>query len=156
MPRIVLAFVISLFQLAMPAHAETNPPTIETSQTFGNRIVYYNVFPSTDLLPEVAARYQLTRANDRVVLNISLRDTKLENLSQAATVTGTYSDLIEAKKLEFREVREPGAVYYIAELRVMNREVLRFDVTVLPQEAGGDAPAPPLTLTFTRKFAVDK
>jgi hypothetical protein len=158
MSRIAIMLVIALCCAAAHVRADTNPPTIETSKQFGARTVYYNVFPSTDLLPEVAARYQIIRADDRVVMNIALRNNSTgTSLPEAAQVTGTYSDLMQNKTLEFQEIREPGAVYYIAQLRITNRELLRFDINVLPLAAvANDAtPIRPLPVTFTRRFAVD-
>lgn len=150
--------LLSLLWAALPAHADINPPEIETSKVFGSRTVYYNVFPSTDLRADIASRYQIAQAGNQVVVNISLRDTGPGAVrSLPATVTGTYSDLIEKKILTFREVRDDDAVYYIAQLRVTNRELLRFDISLQPEvnTEQGETPSPPLIVTFTRRFAVD-
>jgi hypothetical protein len=154
-----LFFLLAALCCALSALADTNPPPIETSKQFNDYTVYYNVFPSIDLLPEVAARYQIARANDSVVVNVSLRNARRNNggAEAAASVSGTYSDLMATKKLEFREIREPDAVYYIAQLRVTNRELLRFDISVVPAVTPDNdgVPTRPLAVTFTRKFAVD-
>jgi len=49
--------------------------------------------------------------------------------------------------LEFKEIKEPDATYYIASLRHTNEEDIRFEVSVLPE--GEDKP---LTVNFTRKL----
>lgn len=158
MSRKLMALLISLLFVALPALADINPPEIETSKQFGARIVYYNVFPATDLKPEIAASYQIKRNSDQVVVNISLRGSgQNDSQSLPATVTGTYSDLMEIKNLTFREFREEGGICYIAQLRVTNRELLRFDILVQPafNTERGESPTPPLPITFTRRFAVD-
>ncbi|MDB6063445.1 MAG: hypothetical protein JWM78_3548 [Verrucomicrobiaceae bacterium] len=158
MTRIVFLLMMSLLCCSLPTRADTNPPEIETSKKFGNYTVFYNVFPSTDLQADIAARYNITRANDRVVLNVSLRDSSNGDIRpQRAATTGTYSDLMSNKPLEFREISELNAIYYIAELRVSNRELLRFDINVQPiaDTEKGEQTSPPLIVTFTRKFAVD-
>lgn len=151
-------FLLTVTCIALPALADTNPPEIETSKAFGNRTVYYNVFPSMDMQPAIAEHYGITRANDQMVLNISVRDSKRTDTQPLpAKVTGTYSDLMSNKSLAFREIRETTGTSYIAQLRVSNRELLRFDISV--QQAfdieRGEAPSPPLAVTFTRRFSID-
>lgn len=157
MSRIALLLFIGLVSLPHLTHADTAPAPLETSKQFGQRTVYYNVFPSTDLRADMAASYQITRASDRVVVNISLRDASSgKDLPQAAVVTGTYSDLMTNKKLEFKEMREASGISYIAQLQVTNRELLRFDVSVAPISATSHSGVSvPLKVTFTRRFAVD-
>lgn len=140
---------------ALPAAADGNPPEIETSKRFGRYVVFYNVFASTDLPAHIAGHYGIEQAPDLIVLNVSLRETGDGNvLPQPAAVDGSYSDLIESKPLQFREVKEANGIYYLAQLRVTNRQLLRFTVNVQPPAADG-APAAPLQVIFTRRFAVD-
>jgi hypothetical protein len=100
------------------------------------------------------------RANDQALVNISVRKqlTDGSDVAQAVTLKGTYSDLIQAKNLEFREVAEAGAIYYLAQLSFINRETLRFDIKVnLVLKEGETAPiGAPFTVTFTRKFFTDQ
>lgn len=156
--RAVVAALLSLAGAA--AHADDNPPQIETSQTFGAYEVLYTVIPSTTLLPEMAAEYKIVRANDQALVNISVRKHLPggSDIAQAATLKGTYTDLVQSKNLEFREVREQGAIYYLAQLRFNDRELLRFDIKVTPTPGEGEA-APvgsPYAISFTRKFFVDR
>lgn len=156
--RHLVFLLVAACYMAHPSLADTNPPEIETSKTFGSRTVYYNVFPSMDMQPAIAARYGITRANDQMVVNISVRDSKrTDALPLSAKVTGTYSDLMSNKSLAFREIRETSGISYIAQLRVSNRELLRFDISVQPAfDVGrGETPSPPLAVTFTRRFSID-
>ena len=116
----------------------------------------YSLVPSTFLSDSVAASYGITRANNRALINVSLReklsgDAADESREQSARISGSYSDLIQKKPLEFREVREQGAIYYIAEFRHGDRETLRFDLAVTP--ANGSAEQ---RVSFTRTLYVDQ
>jgi hypothetical protein len=142
------------------AQADDNPVQIETSKTFGNYEVLYTVIPSTTLLPQMAAEYQLVRAKDQALVNISVRRHLPDgtDVAQAVALKGTYSDLIQPRNLEFREVREHGAIYYLAQLRFSDRETLRFDLKITPVMAEGESVpvGAPYSVSFTRKFFIDK
>ena len=100
----------------------------EQSQSFGGWDVHYVVIPSTFLQPQIAAQYGITRAKDRALVNVSV-------IGQAGDATrckvaGSASNLLGQRlELEFREVTEGDAVYYLAELKHDNEEVLRFRIT---------------------------
>jgi uncharacterized protein DUF4426 len=142
------------------AQSEDNPPHIETSKTFGKYEVLYTVIPSTTLLPAMAAEYNIVRANDQALVNISVRKHLPDgtDIPQAAALKGTYTDLVQLKNLEFREVKEQGAIYYLAQLRFTDRELLRFDIKVNPTLEPGETAmvGTPFAVSFTRKFFVDK
>jgi hypothetical protein len=167
--RLIVPFLsflsLSALGLLLPADnsfAESvdNPSQIETSKSFGVYEVLYTVIPSATLLPEMAAEYHIVRANDQALVNVSVRKHLADgsDVALAATIKGTYSDLIQAKNLEFREVKETGAIYYLAQLRFTDHETLRFDIKVNPVlKEGETAPiGTPCTVSFTRKFFVEK
>ena len=127
---------------------------IKTFQKFGDYTVHYTVFNSKQIPPEVAALYKLTRSQDMVYVNISL--TKTENgaasLGLPAEVKTKATNLMQqAKKLEFIEIKEPDATYYLAPFRHTNEEDIRFDVSVLPQ-----GETKPLVVSFNRRLYVEK
>lgn len=113
-------------------------------------VVHYSAFPSVFLDPDMAQRYNIDRADDRAVVNISVRKGKPGETGSAATakVTGKVSDLIHSRELNFREIREKDAVYYIAEFWHGPKANVRFDVKVTPE--GRDTP---ITATFSEDFA---
>ena len=83
--------------LALPwqaAFAET--------QIFGRYEVYYSIFASDFLRPEIARAYGIVRANDRAVLNVAVRRREPDGSSVPikAAVEGTQSDLIYTLDLE--------------------------------------------------------
>jgi hypothetical protein len=164
--KAVLALATGVFTAALlPAEvalAQTDDTAvqIETSKTFGAFEVLYTVIPSTTLLPEIAAEYQIVRANDQALVNISVRRHLPDgtDVPQAVTLKGSYSNLVQPRDLEFREVREHGAIYYLAQLRFTNHETLRFDLKIAPVMPEGEAVpvGAPYSVSFTRKFYVDK
>jgi hypothetical protein len=133
------------------AHAQIDQPKeIQTSKKFGAYTVHYNVFNSKSIPTEVASLYKLTRSKDIALVNISL--TKTENgvasLGLPAKVSVKAVNLMQqVKTLEFMEIKEPDATYYIAKFRHTNEEDIRFEVSVVPE-----GETKPLTVSFTRRL----
>ena len=146
----LLSFVF-LLAFSIPAFAQIDQPKeIQTSQKFGAYTVHYNVFNSKSIPAEVAKIYQLTRSKDIALVNISL--TKTENgvtsLGLPAKVSVKAINLMQqTKALEFKEIKEPDATYYLAPFRHTNEEDIRFDVSVLPE-----GESKPLMVSFTRRL----
>jgi len=91
--------------------------------------VHYIVVNTLFLQPEIAARYNVTRASDRAIVNLSVIDDNGSPLS--AEVTGSTINLLsQTAPLQFAELREGEAIYYIAPLRFADLDVLRFRVTI--------------------------
>lgn len=124
------------------------PAVAERKQTFGELDVHYSVFNSSFLQPDVAAAAGLTRSKTVGVLNIAaLRDGK----GQAAKVSGTLKNLLgQTSELKFKQVLESGAVYYLAEFPLRQREMLTFSIQVQIGDAA------PHTLTFNQEVFPDE
>lgn len=107
----------------------------EKSQTFGDYIVHYNAFRSDTLTPEVAKAYQLTRRNNRMVVNITvLKKANDHTIPVKALVSGFASNLTgQVKDLKFEEVVEGEAIYYLAQAKVSHRETLNFEINTTPE-----------------------
>ena len=96
---------------------------------------HYSVVSTTFLKPAVAADYGIVRARDRALVNIAVIDPATGPV--AATVTGTVTDLLgNTSDLEFQEVREGEAIYYLATTRHGDEETLRFRIDVATPDAG--------------------
>jgi hypothetical protein len=147
--------LLALVLTASISHAQTNQTQrIENSQSFGDYTVHFTVFNSTFVTPSVAQTYQLTRARDRSLVNISITRTSDEgtSLGLPAIIKGTASNLIQQQRsLTFREIDEGNAVYYIAPLRHSNEEVMNFAIDVQPQ---GEEKS--FQVRFTRTLHVDR
>lgn len=104
------------------------------SKTFGDYVVHYNVFNSTFISPENAARYGITRAKNRALINIAVRKNlaKGEDKAQRAIVSGSSSDLIHRLELDFKEIVEQDAIYYIAELKFSDKELRTYRIKIQP------------------------
>ena len=105
----------------------------ESSKDFGNYVIHYNAFRSDTLEPEVAKAYNLTRRNNRAILNIAVLKKVMNTTGTptAATITGHASNLTgQLKKLEFREIKEGTAIYYLAETQFSDGEFLKFKLKV--------------------------
>jgi len=124
----------------------------ENSKTFGDYVIHYNAFRSDTLTPEIAKAYSLTRRNNRMVVNITVQK-KNGDVSKPvkAKVTGFASNLTgQLKDLEFKEIHDGEAIYYLAQSQVANRETLKFDITATP--AGEKLVA---KLNFKQQFYTD-
>ncbi|MFD3301178.1 DUF4426 domain-containing protein [Aquipseudomonas alcaligenes] len=124
------------------------PAVAERKQTFGELDVHYSVFNSSFLQPDVAAAAGLTRSKTVGVLNIAaLKDGK----GPAAKVSGTLKNLLgQTSELKFKQVLESGAVYYLAEFPLRQREMLTFSIQVQIGDAA------PHTLTFNQEVFPDE
>ena len=123
---------------------------IKTSATLGEYTVYYNVFNSLFIQPKIANIHKLPRAKNRSLINISVKKTS-EDGTIPVTISGYARNLMQQQtKLNFREIIEKDAVYYIADLRSINREIFHFDIEF--QAKGGSKQQ----LKFTRKLFIEK
>ena len=108
----------------------------ENSKEFGDYVIHYNAFRSDTISPEVAKQYDLARANNRVLINISVLK-KVLNTTGTPTpskVTGHASNLTgQLKQLEFKTIKEGNAIYYLAETKISDGEFLKFDIKITPE-----------------------
>lgn len=111
--------------LSINSHAQKN-----TSYELDNHIVYYNVFNSTIIPADIAKIHNLVRAKDQVYVNVALVK-KTGGNGIAATMTGYHRNLMQQKfKLDFIEIKEATATYYLAPIRFFNEEILHIDISV--------------------------
>jgi hypothetical protein len=116
------ALVISLLLVATNANAQM-------SERFDEYELHYSFVNTTFLSPEIAAQYQITRGKRHGILMLSLRkhqDGIDGTQPSAMEVSGTTSDLIRKDELTFKEIREDGAVFYIAPIKFINEEFRHF------------------------------
>ena len=101
----------------------------EQMQRLGPFDVHYIVVQSTFFSEEIASRYDIVRGTDRALLNVSILDD--EGNAVRAELSGTMTNLLgQVFPLQFREVQEGPAVYYLAEVKHTDRETLRFAVVI--------------------------
>lgn len=138
---VALAFVGAVFTL--PLHAQN-------SLERGDLVLHYNAIASTTLTPEVARQYAITRSSGRALLNVSLMRKQADGSHKAipAKVSAAATNLNgQRQDLAVREVREGEAIYYLAEPRVRDKDLLHFELNVLPDGAGTA-----ITVKFQQEF----
>lgn len=117
-------------------------------QKHGDYTVYHTVFNSTFLQPDIARAYGLVRGDQWFLVNISVNGGG-RIFGQKALLKGTASDLMQRQtRLEFQEINEGDATYYIAPLRIPGQEILHFSIEVQPAQD-----AKPFVVKFSHKFA---
>lgn len=119
--------------LALALMFAVTPATAEQYEKLGPFDVHYVVVPSSFFSPEIAERYDIVRGRDRALMNVSVLDAG--QTAVAVAIAGTATNLLgQQQALEFREVREGDAVYYLAQVRYTDRETLRFAVDITAPE----------------------
>ena len=122
--RALLVGIALLLSTVPAVHAEQK-------EIIGDFEAHYVVFPSTFLNAEVAVIYGITRARNLSIVNLSVLDSAGEGAP--AGIDGRVKNLLgQESPLKFREIREDKALYYIAEVRHADREVLRFSIAITP------------------------
>ncbi|WP_417659541.1 DUF4426 domain-containing protein [Pseudidiomarina sp.] len=127
MKHALVGAVALISMLIMPGTA-----VAEQSKRIGPWEVHYNAFNSTLLRPEMAQQYQLSRSENLATVNISVLDAATaDKPAQRVTLSGyVMNPLSQQQRLEFREVIEGDAIYYLAQTRFSNLETLRFFITI--------------------------
>ena len=117
--------------LALCCAVMTSTAYAEQMQKLGPWEVHYIALPTTTLKPDIAARYDIRRARDLAFVNISVLDET--GRATTATLEGAVTNLLgQRAPLNFREVVDGEAIYYIATLRYTDQEVLRFEIDIAP------------------------
>ncbi len=131
---LLLALILSLSSAALTA--------AETSKRLGDYEVHYHAFNSSSLSAEVARQYQITRGANQGVLNIAVRSgAGMAAKGVKASISGKVKNLLgQAVSLNFREVREGDAIYYLAVFRFEDQDHLNFDLTVEPEGSNSSYP----------------
>ena len=125
----------------------------QTAERFGPYELHYSVVNTTFLDPRVAEAYGITRSQKRAIVNLSLQEHQEGGgtAARAMALEGHLRDLIQSRRnLEFREIREGDAIYYIAEFPFINEEWLFFEIEFRP-EGGGQS----YTHSFKRQLYRD-
>lgn len=123
----------------------------ENSVEFNDYVIHYNAFRSDTLSPEIAKTYNLTRRNNRAIVNIAVlkKQEGATGTAIPADVNGKLSNLTgQLKGIEFRQIKEGDAIYYLAEVQFTEGEYLKFDIDVTPEGATRSA-----KLKFDKRFS---
>ncbi|EWH12219.1 hypothetical protein DS2_00820 [Catenovulum agarivorans DS-2] len=103
----------------------------------GSWQIHHIAFPSTFIQAETAKAIGLDRRGNYGLLNISILDLANNKAPLKLKVTGYAQNLVGHRKdLEFKEVDEGNAVYYLAQVRHANEETFRFYITIKDPKTG--------------------
>lgn len=117
----------------------------EQRQQSGPYDIHYTALSSMLVPADTALQHGLTRAPNRLLVNIAVRR---DALPVNVIVTGEAANLLNQRQpLVFTEVTEQRAIYYLAEVVNHEQDTLRFKVQIqFPTDH------PPHELTFTRQY----
>ncbi|ACL73995.1 DUF4426 domain-containing protein [Thioalkalivibrio sulfidiphilus] len=141
--------VFKAFLLLVMAGALSGTVHAGGQQDFGDYVVHFNALSTDFLSPDVARSYNITRSRNRALINISIMKKSLGvgTEPQLAVVTGKAVNLRgQTLPLQFREVRDSTAIYYLAEVGIDDGETLDFMIEATPRDSG------PLTVRFRQQF----
>lgn len=121
-----LLFLSLLLTLPILGHASDTGFT-----RFDKHTVYHSVFSSTAIKPEIAEVYGITRAPNQMLVNVALVSNDRQLGGEPARVSGTVTNLMQQqRRLSFEAIDEGDVVYYIAPLRITDRDTLHFNLQV--------------------------
>jgi hypothetical protein len=139
---IVFSLILALFT-SQNANADN-------MKKLGTMNVHYMAIGSTFFTPEIAKAYGITRSRFNGLINISVLDNSQKTTpAKSVSITGSAkNNLGQFKTLEFTEVKEGDAIYYLAQVNYTDEETLHFDIAI---NDGTEKQQ----LKFSQKFYVD-
>ncbi len=107
-----------------------SPVQAEQKKVLGPWDVHYIAFDSTMIDAKIAQSYKLQRSMYMAVLNISVLNSS-DQKAQQVRISGTATDLTQKRtELEFREIKEGNAIYYLAQVPVHDQKHLTFHLDI--------------------------
>lgn len=145
----MIARIFTVFALLLSGTVFANDDGGQYKQ-LGDWEVHYIAFPSTFLQPNIAKHYGLERSKYSGVINISVLDSRHKDKpAQQVEIVGQARNLLgNTVTLDFKEVVEGEAVYYIAPIKFTHEEIYRFNIDLKQGRQQH-------TLKFQQKFYVD-
>jgi len=125
-----LKLLLSVSALLMSLHS------FAESEDFGAYTVHYIAVNSTFISADIARQYDIVRGKRNAFLNISILRNNDDGSTTPVTaqVQGTKNNLLQqSSTIEFREIHEGQAIYYLGQFDFSNAEILRFKVEVQPE-----------------------
>jgi len=121
-----LLVLLSILSLTLPAAAFANDKIFKK---VGDKKIFFSAFNSTFIDPDVAVANQIVRGKDKGLVNIAvIADV---GTGKPAVITGNVYNIFQmSQALEFIEVREQDAVYYLAPFEFENEDLLTFKISV--------------------------
>lgn len=129
-----LIAILTGLGIGLGAMFATAPATAQQSERFDQYELHRSVVYTTFLSAEIAARYGISRGDDKAILTLSVRDADAgETSGRPMAISGRTWDLIHGGDLELKEIREGRATYYIAAFEFLDREWRFFEFDFTPE-----------------------
>jgi Domain of unknown function (DUF4426) len=125
--RTTLLVIVS-FLISIDAYSEQ-------SKTFGDYEVHYVAYNSSFLSGDVAKIYGISRSKKQAVTVISIQHKDTAAVGIQGDVSGGAMNLMQQlRRLDFEEIKEGKAIYYVSTFTFNHEENLTFkvDVTIAP------------------------
>ena len=107
----------------------------EQKKQVGQFAIHYMALRSTFLSQEIAKHYKISRGVYTGIVNISILDTsKIQNPHSCPDHRVRKQSKTTAKPLAFKEIKDNGAIYYLAEFTHENAEILKFHLKINAQD----------------------
>lgn len=129
------AQIVAVALVLLSAYAQA-ADTGEQKKVFGEYEVHYIGLNSSFLPEDAAAAYNIPRSRALGYLSISILKDEGGELAVpvSAKLTGTIRNLIgQVRELEFREIKETNAVYYISTFRFDDKDMYTIDLKATPE-----------------------
>jgi hypothetical protein len=141
-----IKYCVSAYLLGLACLAQAFP---QGEIPLGQYQLLYSVLNSTSLPAEIAETYGFKRKADEVLVNITVQEMQNKR-AVPVQLSGVAKNLMQQQRaLVFREIKEDGAVYYLATLRTTEREVFHFLLNVTLPNGKVEKP------TFTQELFVN-
>ncbi len=133
------------------ANDKETPQTGGQYEQSGRYQLHYSALPTTLLTPKVASTYGIKRSSYNGFINISILDTLRDgNPAVSGKVSGKAVNLTgKLVELEFKEIKEGSAIYYIASIPFRHKEQFTIQVRAVNSEGLNSL------VKFTQQFYVD-
>ena len=140
----------NLILLFLVVSAFTSNVFADNMKKLGSLNVHYMAIGATFLTPEIAKAYGIERSRYNGLVNISVLDNSKKGMpAKSVSIMGkARNDIGQIKSLEFSEVKEGEAIYYLAQIKYTDEETYYFDIVI--NDSGKQH-----SLTFSQKFYVD-
>lgn len=120
---------VALLILLLSASLSANAENMKKLGTFN---VHYMAIGATFLTPEIAKSYGIERSRYNGLINISVLDNSKKGMpAKTVAISGQAKNAVgQFKTLEFEQVKEGNAIYYLAQIRYANEETIHFDIDI--------------------------
>lgn len=140
--------LISSLLLSTLLAASASAGVEETTRETDTHIIHFNVFNSSFLTPEIAKQYGLKRSKYHSMLNLAVHEKgATQDKPIPVLLQGTITNIVQQQRaLEFIEIQEGSAIYYLSDFRVTDDDLLTFDIKIRT-----NADSPGYDLQFKRR-----